>query len=222
MINEMNIGDILTFVASLIVAGVLIATLWNDRKKVNHQTKMDFAKFYDDFDGKLRDTDYKLRELDWKNYNKIYHHMITIIVTARHITKFYDKEKLEFELEYFRGWIKYALALTKKFPKEKQLTDGDQRYATELEIWCRKIETDRDKDPDPKMDEGMNWLAKDEGDLPLHVLIANKRGPEDGLPQNASDISPLDASHKDATIIQDELNRLKEDLDTLKKNINDL
>ena len=140
-------------IAGIITAIVLGVTLAITSLHNRHQTKMDTVNFYSDFDSKLRDSVYQLKSMYYDD-DKVYSHMIRIIMTLSIIIEARDELKLNFRLSFFTEWFKFGLALVpylddhrqdkKKKPgkgavqSKKTLDFGDEEFSKALIIWCKR------------------------------------------------------------------------------------
>lgn len=163
-------------IASFIVAGVLIATFLKELRYKQNQTKMDYIRFYNELDTKLRDTDKELRKEVVSDAEK-YHYMVQIIITVMHVIKFHDalnprfqnRFSTKFDLEYFRGWIRLGYAFTDYLYRPTGLDKDDVAIARKLRTWCGEKYQEEENKKHP-----IDWTMKDGHELPPRVLVTKK------------------------------------------------
>lgn len=160
-------------VAAVALIGVLLVTIFKETHHSKYQTKMDYVRFYNDLDTKLRDTDRELREGNLDPIG-IQHNMIQIIITVVHIIKFQDNMKVKFDMEYFRGWIRLGYAFTGYLKYFDSVDQDDQDIAHELICWCRS-KTERKRWEFWKRKKKVKrWEKKKENELPISVRNLGK------------------------------------------------
>jgi len=171
-------------IASFIVALVLIGTFLKELEFKKNQTKMEYIKLYNDLDTKLRNTDKELRKNGISD-DEIYHNMVQIIITVMNIVKFHktlspkfwNRFRVEFDLEYFRGWIKYGYTLTDHLICRDHKDQDDLDIAEELKKWCDKKgedEAKKVKGEKEKEDAKKKWGRKNIDELPSKIICLGK------------------------------------------------
>ena len=167
---------------AFVLAIVLIATLVKQVYDSKYKTKMDYIQFYNNLDTKLRDTDKELRKEEISE-DEQYHNMVQIIITVTNIIRFQDKLnskyhnpfRTQFDLEYFRGWIKYGYALTDHLGCKTHKDADDDMIAQELIEWCVVMN---------KKEEGQ-WTKKNPKELPQNIICSEE------TEKNPEEIDPI-------------------------------
>ncbi len=131
---ELDVISIIVGIATAVILGITYMTYSLHFK---HQSKIDIANFYSDYDTKLRNLDKELRLLFYNQHVQVYHYMTQIIVTLNTVFLVKNELKVDIKLSQFNEWFKYGLELKLEyFEQHRDLDPGDRKAITKFTKSC--------------------------------------------------------------------------------------
>lgn len=166
----MDAVDLIPIFASGLVATVLYFTYRMNSRNITRQEEMnsrnitrqehiDLAKFYLDFDARLRETELKMIDDKKATIPQVYHNMMKIIITLNLIMYLKKENKMDFDIKYFKGWFSFGRGIAKYVGA----------YKKKLNIASIEEEEYFDKNCNENL-IGEEIKAKDNSELPQRIF----------------------------------------------------